>query len=256
MTRPLLAVAPVRFGAGQIGSWTDSGEAVQSNYLQALRRAGAVPVAVGAPDDIELDELLEPFAGVVLVGGADVDPRCYGAEPDPRDYGIDDSRDTYELALARAALRRELPLLAICRGEQVLNVACGGTLWQHVPDLGGDVDHGRPTAPSRPTRHPVRIEPGSRLAALNAGQPELADCISIHHQAVRTVGPPLVVTATAADGVIEAIETPPDHPSWCLGVQWHPERSAATDPAQQQLFDGFVEVCRARGLVPSRSEQT
>ena len=254
MSRPLVAVAPARFGPGQIGHWTDSGEAVQTVYLAALRRAGAVPVALGGPDDFDPEELLDPFDGLVLLGGADVDPAFYGQSVHPSTYGVDARRDRYEIELALAALRIELPLFAVCRGEQVLNVALGGTLWQHLPDLGlGEIAHGVPFGGvGVPATHPVTIEPASRLAALAGGARELAACTSIHHQAVHDLGEGLVVTARSADGVVEAVEPPLSRRGWCVGVQWHPERTAAVDPAQQSLFDGFVAVCASASLAARR----
>jgi putative glutamine amidotransferase len=131
-------------------------------------------------------------------------------------------------------------LLAICRGVQALNVALGGSLWQHVPDLNTGVAHGVPFGEGGPAHHPVVVEPGSRLAKAVGGAAVIEDCISIHHQAARDVAPGLVVTGRSEDGMIEALETPSGAPGWCLAVQWHPERNAATDQAQQALFDAFA----------------
>ncbi len=228
--------------SGRIAKWADAGEAVPAQYLEGLRRAGALAViAGGGPDDAEA--LVARVDGLMLIGGADVDPARYGEDPHPTVYGLDPARDAYELALVEASMRLGVPLLAICRGIQVLNVACGGTLWQHLPDRGG-LPHGAPPDDPVGARHDVRIEPGSRLHVLAGGVNTLAGCPSVHHQASRQVGEGLVVTAQSEDGVIEALETPPDGP-WCVGIQWHPERTAPVDPAQQALFDGFAAVCRS-----------
>ncbi|MBO0732440.1 MAG: gamma-glutamyl-gamma-aminobutyrate hydrolase family protein, partial [Acidimicrobiaceae bacterium] len=150
-------------------------------------------------------------------------------------------RDDFELAVAGAALGGGVPMLAICRGIQVLNVARGGTLQQHLPDLDGTGSH-RPEDGELQVFHRVVIEPGSRLEKLAGGAAALQDCPSVHHQAVGAIGEGLVVTARSDDGVVEGLETPPGE-GWCVGIQWHPERTAREDRAQQALFDGFVAAC-------------
>ncbi|HET9692484.1 MAG TPA: gamma-glutamyl-gamma-aminobutyrate hydrolase family protein [Acidimicrobiales bacterium] len=244
--RPLVAVAANRLAPGRVSSWTDGAEAGPERYLSALRRAGVLPVVTGgAPDDV--DELLGggAFAGLVLLGGADVDPAAYGQGPHPTTYGTDPARDAFELAAARGAVATGLPLLAVCRGVQVLNVAMGGTLHQHLPEAGSTIAHGVPVGTGAPAVHAVAVEPGSRLAQVEAAGGPLERCVSIHHQGLATIGAGLVVTGRAADGVVEAVETPADAPGWCLGVQWHPERSAVDDPAQQAVFDAFAAAARA-----------
>jgi putative glutamine amidotransferase len=241
---PLIAVAAARLAPGRVSGWTDSSEAVQSQYLDGLRRAGGLPVALGGPLDADPRDLLAPFAGLVLLGGADVDPARYGQDRHPEVYGTDSVRDDFEIGLIRAALDIGVPLFGVCRGVQVVNVALGGTLWQHLPDLELPVAHGVPSGNSvEPARHPVDVAPGSRLAKLVGGAARVEDAVSIHHQAVRDVAPGLVPTAWTADGLVEALETPDGGP-WCVAVQWHPERSAATDSVEQGLFDGFVAAIR------------
>jgi putative glutamine amidotransferase len=247
---PLIAVAPYRLAQGRVSGWTDSSEAVPSSYVKALRRARSVPVVLGCPDlepatpAASLAPLLAPFAGLVLLGGGDVDPARYGQDREDQVYGTDPARDGYEIALVRAALQADLPVLGICRGAQVLNVALGGTLWQHLEDLHLPVAHGSPDGMIVPAVHDVEVLAGSRLAGLVKGAGGVARCVSIHHQSVRQVADGLRAVAWSADGQIEAVETEADGP-WCVAVQWHPERSAATDPVQQGLFDGFV--ARAAG---------
>jgi putative glutamine amidotransferase len=154
---------------------------------------------------------------------------------------LDPERDSSELELARRLVKLELPMLNICRGIQVLNVALGGTLIEHLPDeVGDDILHRAP--PRLPTEHPVSVEPDSRLAQV-MGRTE-ATIASWHHQAVRQLAPGLRVAAMATDGTIEAVEMP-DHP-WLIGVQWHPELTAIDDPSQQKLFDGLVEAAAKR----------
>jgi len=153
---------------------------------------------------------------------------------------VDRDRDEHELALARHAVKVNLPTLAICRGAQILNVALGGTLIAHLPEaVGESTPHRAP--PRQPTRHAVSIQSGSRLARL-LGQTEI-EIASWHHQALRDVSPGLTVVAHAPDGTIEAVEMP-DHP-WLFGVQWHPELTADQDASQQRLFDALVQAASA-----------
>jgi putative glutamine amidotransferase len=193
--------------------------------------------------------------GLLLPGGGDVDPRLYGGTQHPTLYGVDAARDAAEIALARHAAESGLPALCICRGAQVLNVALGGTLIEHLPDVvGEDVWHRDPSGARAPASaaplpkghvpHPVRLVEGTRLAAMLGGGPKAPS--SSHHQAVRRVASDLRVAAHAPDGTIEALELP-SHP-WLFAVQWHPEVSAARDPAEQLLFDEFVRAAREGGM--------
>lgn len=235
---PLIAVAAPRLAPGRVSGWAGASEAVQSEYLDALRRAGAIPVSLGRVPAVDPTSYLARFEALMLVGGPDVDPSLYGETAHPAAYGVDACRDATEVALSRAALGMGMPLFAICRGIQLLNVALGGTLWQHLADLDLPVPHGVPAGSAVQVAHSVKVAPGSRLADL-VGATRVEGCVSIHHQAVRDLGSGLVATAWSPDGLVEAVETPPDEP-WCVAVQWHPERSAAEDPLQQALFDGFV----------------
>jgi putative glutamine amidotransferase len=244
LARPLLAVAPVRLAPGRITGWADSGEAAGGAYLSGLRRAGGLPAVVGGPLDADPAEILAPFAGLVLLGGSDVDPNRYGEAPHPATYGVDPERDRFEIGLALQARATGLPLLAVCRGLQILNVALGGTLHQHLPDVPGARTHGVPVGAGEPALHPVDVIEGSRLAKVQSAGGRLDSCVSIHHQAVAEVAPGLIVTARSPDGVIEALEPEDAGSGWCLAVQWHPERSAATDPAQQAIFDALVDAAR------------
>jgi putative glutamine amidotransferase len=244
MSRPLVAVSSYPLQPGRVTGWREGASAVPAEYLNGLRNAGVRPVILTTPDP-EPATSLAPFDGLLLIGGGDVDPACYGSARHPAVYGVDAERDQLELAAAKVAVEMGVPLLAICRGLQVLNVALGGTLHQHLADLLGMGHHGRADSDGRPVIHDVAIEPSSRLAEIAGEAGVLTGCTSIHHQAVDRLGAGLVVTGRSPDGVIEAVETPPGQ-GWVVGVQWHPERTAAADPRQQAIFDAFAAVLGAR----------
>jgi putative glutamine amidotransferase len=240
--RPLVAVPAYVLRPGRVSGWEDGATGVPDAYTGALLRAGVRPGILALADDGPPDEVLAPFAGLVLIGGGDVSPDRYGANRNPQVYGVEPDRDELELSLAREAVTAGLPVLAICRGLQVLNVALGGTLYQHLPDLPGIHPHGRAATDGKAAEHGVMIQPDSRLAEAVAGA-ALPQCTSIHHQAADRVAAGLVVTARSPDGIIEALETEPGD-GWVLAVQWHPERTADRDPRQQAIFDAFASVVR------------
>jgi putative glutamine amidotransferase len=201
--------------------WDQEAALVPASYLRAIQDAGALAVllppdggAAAAPE-----RLIGLLDGLLLVGGIDVDPAGYGAEPDPRTESTSPGRDAFELALVQAALRLDVPLLGICRGMQILNVALGGTLRQDLADDGGHQPHRRRVGAFDGTDHEVRLEEGS-LAAHAAGEIDhVVHCH--HHQAIDRLGAGLRVTGRAEDGIIEAVEQP--EATFALGVQWHPE---------------------------------
>lgn len=201
-------------------------------YLQAISRAGAAGV-IAPPIAGALDQtlsLLPRVDAVVLHGGGDIDPARYGQTAATDDlYGIVDVHDDVELAVCLEAIARDLPVLAICRGMQVLNVALGGTLHQHIGE-----EH-------RMRHHDIDVGAGSLLADA-VGPDRLTDSHCVHHQAVDRLGGGLRITASTADGVIHAVEH--GDASWVLGVQWHPEDTSATDSRQQSLFDMLVRRAR------------
>jgi putative glutamine amidotransferase len=237
--------------ADRITGWRQAAVAVPAPYLDALERAGGRPAvlrpAAAGVDEVAplLDgaELLEGFAGLLLTGGGDVDPARYGAPPAPQVYGVDAATDEFELALVDGAIGLGLPVLAICRGLQVLNVARGGTLDQHITGRPGLEAHGQPGVAG--STHTVDVEPGTRLWA--AVETSTAEASCHHHQAVARVGAGLRVSARCPDGIIEGLEL--DGAGWVVAVQWHPEDNAAEDPVQQRLFDAFAATCAARGSV-------
>ena len=229
---PLVAV-PGRLSDKAQGVRTEA-LAAGRKYLEALRRAGAEG-AVLLPDAdsvSRLPDVLARFDGLLLLGGGDVDPAAYGAaDRSPELRGVRPDHDTFELAALHAALELDLPVLAICRGQQVLNVALGGTLHQHITGDETTVAHGGHL-------HAVTLDAGSLAAAAMGTTRPLGS--SQHHQAIDRLGDGLVVTGRADDDVIEAVEL---RGRWVVGVQWHPEDTAAEDPAQQRLFDAFAAAC-------------
>lgn len=202
-------------------------------YFRAVDQAGGTPVMLPPLPALadEAVDLLRRFDALVLHGGGDIDPRRYGQEPSSAQlYGIVPEHDEVELAVVRAALEIDLPMLAICRGMQMLNVALGGTLVQHI----GTDDHWMQL-------HPVNLVAGSRVA-MALGAPAARACHSVHHQVVDRLGDGLDLTAMSDDGLPEAMEVAGAR--WAVGVQWHPEDTAADDPQQQALFDELLRQVR------------
>ena len=240
-TSNTIQLAPPLIGITTYGRNHEDEFTLPAVYVEAVRRAGGIPLLI-APGEPRLDDLLAALDGLILSGGGDVDPARYGSAGHPTIYMIDTERDATELDLARRVAASGAPTLCICRGLQVLNVALGGTLVEHLPDLlPGTIQHRG--EPDGPTAHTLTVLPETKLAALLDAGPMHG--VSWHHQAIRTVAPTLTVSAQAEDGTIEAVEAP-NHP-WLIATQWHPEMSAATDPRQQQLFDAFITaVQRAR----------
>ena len=211
------------------------------DYEEAVRRAGGEPRVLDPATDTPAD-VVKSVDGLLLAGGGDVEPSIYGAAAHPKFAAAEAGRDEYELDLVRRALDADLPVLAICRGIQVLNVARGGTLVQDIPDeLGTSVDH-YVQEPRFAIAHDVWVAPGSLLERLMRANIDPGDDLPVnsrHHQAVKDLGDGLVSTGTAPDGVIEAIEDPSRR--FCLGVQWHPENFYRTGEFRP-LFEGLVRA--------------
>ncbi|MFN8492103.1 MAG: gamma-glutamyl-gamma-aminobutyrate hydrolase family protein [Caldilineaceae bacterium] len=232
---------PPLIGITTYGRNADNEFSLSAEYVDAVRRAGAIPVLI-PPGEAQLSALLERLDGLLLSGGPDVDPAHYAGVAHEMVYGIDPERDAMELALSRLVVEYDRPTLCICRGAQVMNVALGGTLVEHLPDVVGEgITHRDPRQIW--AVHPVQLAAGSTLAKLFETT-EVAPN-SWHHQAIRQAATSLKVIAQAADGAIEAVEKP-DH-RWLIAVQWHPEATAMHDPLQQRLFDALVEAARGRG---------
>jgi putative glutamine amidotransferase len=225
----------------QTGVWDVRASFLPAVYFQGVTAAGGVATLLPPQpvDAVIAERVLDGLDGLLITGGKDVDPAVYGQQPHPATDQPARQRDAWELALLDAALQRQLPVLGICRGVQVLNVALGGTLHQHLPDVIGHSGHRAGNAVF--TTVPVRTVPGSRLAALVG---ESVDARCYHHQAIAEVGEGLVVSAWDTDGVIEALELP-GH-GFVLAVQWHPEESLD----DLRLFSAIVEA--ARGYASGR----
>jgi putative glutamine amidotransferase len=217
---PLVGVTTYRQDAAW-GPWQREAAVVPTSYVDCVAAAGGRPLLLpptegpGGADGSAAD-VISGLDALVLVGGGDMDPACYRAAADPATSGVNRRRDDSELALLRAALEAELPVLAICRGLQVLNVLLGGTLIQHLPDVVGNRRHQPAVGCFGPVD--VATEAGSLLAKVK-GEAATVQCS--HHQAIDRLAPGLVVTARSSDGVIEAVELP--SAPFMVGVQWHPE---------------------------------
>lgn len=235
---PAATTAPL-IGVTSYGRIEQQRFRIAAYYVDALRRAGAVPVIL-PPGDPRQARWLDVLDGIVLSGGGDIDPHRYRGPNHSTLRGLDEERDTSELALLPRVLDAGLPALLICRGAQLLNVHLGGTLHSHVPDVYGEAVPHRAMADeageTTHVLHEVAVEPGSRLAEV-LGQ---ARCTvaSWHHQAPAEIAPGLTVTARAPDGCVEALGL--DAHPWLLALQWHPEITAGHDPAQQRIFDALV----------------
>lgn len=220
-------------------------EAVQSerweDYADGVRRAGGEPVALGL-DTWRADQPLPPHDGVLLTGGVDIDPARYGAARSPQVLAVNPQRDAFELALIASATERGSPLFGICRGHQLLNVARGGSLLQHIEQREPHRSRRAVDGTVASGWHDVELAPGMLLASVLGARPLRVN--SRHHQAVTAerVAPGLVVAATAPDGIVEALVDPAQ--PWALSVQWHPERAELAE-ASRPLFDAFVAAAAA-----------
>ena len=228
-------VEPIRYGEPPHREM-----ALGLKYLQAIERAGGLPVVLPPLALTAVTPLLERLSGLCLSGGPDLDPDNYSSRPHPQLGPTEPDLDRFELALARDADARGLPILAICRGAQALNVARGGSLHQHLPDdVGGPLHHRQYEPSDRPT-HSVDVKAGSQLARV-LGETRV-EVNSFHHQAIRELGSGLRAVAWASDGVIEGIEAP--ERDFVVGVQWHAE-GIAERADQHALFAGFVEAAQS-----------
>jgi putative glutamine amidotransferase len=212
---------------------------LRDDYVRSVEKAGGLPLifAPGRPDDTP--QLLDHVAGLVLTGGADMDPGLYGEERHPQLGHVFRERDEFEIALVREALRRDLPVLAICRGHQVLNVATGGTLFQDIPSQVPGAGAHDPDVERWETCHDVQILPETRLREILGTEKVAVN--SFHHQSVKQLGRDLVVSAHSPDGVVEGIEMPRGTKRFVVGVQWHPESFWDHPPGFGSLFEALVQ---------------
>ncbi len=247
MPRPVIGICTALERA-RWSVWDQQAMLTPRSYVDAVHRAGGIALLV--PPDPETarqpDEVLDLLDGLILAGGADIDPSQYGTARHPETVGTVPERDTFEIALARRALERDLPILGICRGMQLMNVAAGGTLNQHVPESHGHEDHRRSLGSFDNSDHGVRLEPGS-LAARAAGEASHGTK-SHHHQGIEDLGEGLRITGWAdLDELPEAIEAPGKR--FALGVQWHPEADRLSP-----VIAAFVqEAGRSAAPVPAGS---
>lgn len=237
MTR--IPIIGITVDAEAAGGWSKlPWYALRQNYASAVAKAGGLPMLL--PHEVELVEpFLERIDALVVTGGAfDVDPALFGATTRHSTVTLKENRTAFELGVTRGALERDMPVLGICGGQQLLHVALGGTLIQHIPDeVSGALAHEQPNPRTEPG-HSVLVKPGTLLAEI-AGTSDL-DVNSAHHQAAKDEPAGVVVSARAPDGVIEAIESPKHR--FCLGVQWHPEYAIST--ADPKIFAALVAAAR------------
>ncbi|QQS10662.1 MAG: gamma-glutamyl-gamma-aminobutyrate hydrolase family protein [Rhodospirillales bacterium] len=247
MPRPIIGVSACR---RTVNGWT--AHAVGEKYIKAVTDVvGGIPLIlppVGSGEtDAELDSVIDALDGVLLTGSpSNVDPAIYGGPAARHGVGADRARDDTTLPLIRRAIERGVPLFAICRGIQELNVAFGGTLHQHVDEVPGRRDHRAPRIaelePKYGPAHAIHIVPGTWLRRVWGA--DTADVNSLHGQGIDRPGDRLVVEATADDGTIEAVSVA-GASNFAFGVQWHPEHRARENPLSMKLFDAFAEACRA-----------
>jgi putative glutamine amidotransferase len=217
-------------------------------YLRGIEAAGGLPMVIPPMPIAAIESLLDRLDGVLLSGGPDLHPENYGAEPHAELGPTEPDLDRFELDVARRADAREMPILAICRGTQALNIVRGGDLHQHIPDRSEEIAH-RQTTPGDQPSHTIEVVPGTHLAALlEGGETNGAHALkepigvnSFHHQAIEELGEGLRVSARADDGTIEAVEDP--RRPFLVGVQWHAE-TLVHRPFEAALFGGFVDACR------------
>ena len=235
-TRPVIGVT---LDSEPPGGWSGyPWYALRANYAEAVAGAGGLPLAV-PPLAAHAEAFLDAIDALVVTGGAfDVDPALYGASVRHPSVTLKGARTDSELALLRGAMARDMPVLGICGGQQLLAVALGGTLIQHIPDAVADaLAHEQPN-PRHEAGHEVRVTPGTLLARIVGAERMAVN--SSHHQAVAEPGPRAVVNAVAADGVIEGVED--GSRRFCLGVQWHPE--FGIDAGDRRIMAALVEACR------------
>jgi putative glutamine amidotransferase len=240
VTRPVVGIPTPVEQARWARVWEADCAIVAMTYIDAVQRAGGIAMLLPPDPHVAQDptEVLDRLDALLLAGGADLDPAAYGEAPHPQTVAARGERDAFELALVRGAIARDLPTLGVCRGMQVLNVARGGTLHQHVPELVGHEDHRR--LPGTFGDHDVRLRPGSLASRASGG--EVVATKSHHHQAVDRLGEGLVVTGwSSTDELPEAIELPGAR--FALGVQWHPEADEAS-----VVIAALVAEARSRAL--------
>lgn len=234
--KPLIGITTYLEQA-QSGVWDVRACFLPEVYIKAVTENGGIAVAL-PPQEIgqpEAQRILSSLDALIVAGGADINPELYGQLPGPHTETPRPDRDVFEFELTRAAYAMHVPFLGICRGSQMLNVALGGTLIQHLPDIVGDERY--QAAPGQFALMSIHVEPGTKIAEV-MGEDGRTDAHLYHHQAVDRLAEPLRVTSRSADGIVESTEAP-DHP-FCLGVQWHPEQNGA----DKRIFRGLIKAAR------------
>jgi putative glutamine amidotransferase len=239
---PTIGITTYHMNANWRG-WSEEGALLPWTYVKSIRNNGGRPVLLPPGGDVsEAEATVAVLDGIVIAGGGDINPAIYGAAKHPKTDVNAPDRDSWELAVAEAAVRQGVPLLGICRGAQMLNIACGGTLHQHVPDLMGHERHDGP--PGGFGLHQVRVSPDSTLATIMTGD-EVFEVPTKHHQSVDLLGDGLKAVAWEEDGTIEAVEAGPSEldgfSGFLLGVQWHPEQGS-----DLRVFGALVSAAAER----------
>jgi putative glutamine amidotransferase len=252
MSKPLIGVTVSEIRAKEDAQRVPHGEPVQTEmtlglaYMRAVERAGGIPVAIAPLGTESVEQLLDHLTGLLITGGPDLDPSCYGAERHAELGPTDSGVDAFEIALCRHGDARGMPILGICRGAQVLNIARQGTLHQHVPDVtDGSLEHRQSEAGDQ-TTHEVRLAPESSLQETLGGGPVAVN--SFHHQAIDRIGVALRPVAWSQDGLLEAVEDIDGR--FVVGVQWHAE-TLIERPEQLALFERLIEAATLASLSPS-----
>lgn len=213
----------------------------KAGYIYAISAVGGLPIQIPIADIADVDAIAGMVDGIIITGGADVTPLVYGEQPVPAIGPTCGANDRFEIALIHAALAKKKPMLGICRGIQVINVAFGGTLYQDIPSqISRDICHNQGAAGTERT-HSAAIEPGSYMHGIAKCDTMLVN--SFHHQALNTIGDGLKVSARAMDGVVEAVENADGS---VFAVQWHPELLYAENPEHRAIFEAFVKRCAAK----------
>jgi putative glutamine amidotransferase len=228
-------ITDLDLGLGPVGV-----HVVPDDYVKAIWEAGGLPLLIPVLPGEASTSLIDCADGFLLTGGGDVDPALYGEKPLASLENVDPRRDVIESAIVRTSIDRNRPLLAVCRGVQMLNVALGGSLIPDLPSAG--LGSHQQAGPSADAHHEVSIDPDSRISRVFGGATTAVN--SFHHQAVRTEAPVLKAVAWASDGLVEAVELA-DRSHWVVGVQWHPEMMFSNHPAQLELFRALVAEARA-----------
>lgn len=244
--KPLIGITPSpshdNFDHGEFERF-----ALANTYTTAVEAAGGVPLII-PPQEGNIEQLLDTIDGLLLSGGGDIEPKHFGdSSQHEKTYGVHRGRDELELALAHGALERDMPILCICRGIQVLNVALGGTLYQDVDDqLDDHINHRQQTekTPKHDPSHSVSVEPDTLLAKTYGA--DAIEVNSFHHQGLWKLGDGLRVNAISSDGLVEAVDYPDR--SWVLGVQWHPEMMYRAHAEHRSPFEGLTAACRGAVL--------